>query len=144
MQKEQWQNVGYFQSNVKKSYFDPPFWIEPPFLTQYSLYSCCWQKKTHCKKQNAKILENAQDVLWISAAILDIWRHLESDKKLFSCEICPMKIQAQIIKTQKCLNVFQSFWKSPSYWPCLIRDSNPRLWIFKSVLLPTEPFRSAF
>jgi hypothetical protein len=37
-------------------------------------------------------------LLWISTGILDIRRHLESDKKLFFDEICPTKIQAQIIR----------------------------------------------
>jgi hypothetical protein len=51
------------------------------------------------EKQNAKILENAKVVLlWISAAILNIRRHVESDKKKFFCEIFPTKIQAQIMK----------------------------------------------
>jgi hypothetical protein len=31
MQKEYWKNVGYSQSYVKKSDFEPPFWMEPPF-----------------------------------------------------------------------------------------------------------------
>jgi hypothetical protein len=37
-------------------------------------------------------------LLWISAGILDIRRHLESDKKLFFCELWLTKIQAQIMK----------------------------------------------
>jgi hypothetical protein len=43
MQKED-KNIGYSQSNVKKSDFDPPFWIELPFLshlTKNALDSCC-------------------------------------------------------------------------------------------------------
>jgi hypothetical protein len=44
MQKEDWKNVGYSQGYVKKSDFDPPFWIEPPFLTHLTknaLDACC-------------------------------------------------------------------------------------------------------
>jgi hypothetical protein len=42
--KRRLKNVGYYQSYVKKSDFDPPFWIEPPFLThltRFALDSCC-------------------------------------------------------------------------------------------------------
>jgi hypothetical protein len=42
--KRRLKNVGYSQNYVKKSDFDPPFWIEPSFsthLTKYSLDSCC-------------------------------------------------------------------------------------------------------
>jgi hypothetical protein len=45
---------------------------------------------------NAKVT-----LLWISTGILEIRRHLESDKKLFFREICPTKIQAQIKKQRK-------------------------------------------
>jgi hypothetical protein len=55
--------------------------------------------QTHCKEYNTNILENAWVMLlWISAGILDIRRHLESDKKLFFGEICSTKIHTQIKK----------------------------------------------
>jgi hypothetical protein len=64
MQKEDWKNVGYSQSNVKKTDFHPPFWIEPPFLThltKYTLDSCCWQnyKRIVINRTPKYILENA-------------------------------------------------------------------------------------
>jgi hypothetical protein len=32
IQKRVWKNVENFQNFAKKSNFDPPFWIDPPFL----------------------------------------------------------------------------------------------------------------
>jgi hypothetical protein len=76
--------------------------------------------------------------LWISAGILDIRRHLESDKKLFFCEICPNKIQAQILKqnAKKFKThwfmvekpIFQPFWKSPPFWKPVKRTSQFKFW----------------
>jgi hypothetical protein len=56
MQKEDWKNVGYYQSYVKKTDFGPPFWIEPPFLL---LIHVAGENTNALQKQNAKILENA-------------------------------------------------------------------------------------
>jgi hypothetical protein len=58
----------YSQSIVKKSDFDSPFLTS---LTKYTLDLCYWQKL----KRIVKISN--------SAFILDIRRHLESDKKTF-------------------------------------------------------------
>jgi hypothetical protein len=39
MQKENWKNIGDFKNYMKKFDFDPPFWIDPPFLTYLTKFT---------------------------------------------------------------------------------------------------------
>jgi hypothetical protein len=119
MQKRDWKNVANFQSYAKK--IVPPFWIDPPFLTNLAKYFrvlCFWQKY----KLIAKILKNFQFMpLWILAAILEIKRHLESDKKLKSAQVrsSNQKPNAKMFKTHRVMvekPVFPPFSKSLKFW----------------------------
>jgi hypothetical protein len=38
IQKIDWKIIENFQSYAKKSDFDPPFWIDPPFLANLTKY----------------------------------------------------------------------------------------------------------
>jgi hypothetical protein len=45
-------NIKNFQSYAEISKFDPPSWINPPFLvylTKYKFGLCCWSQKIECK-----------------------------------------------------------------------------------------------
>jgi hypothetical protein len=97
MQKEDWKNIGYSLSYVKKTDFDPPFWIFWLIWQKYALDSCCWQKYKRIGKSERKNIGQCLKLCYFefrptkrtSDAILNL------TKSFFFCEICPTKIQAQ-------------------------------------------------
>jgi hypothetical protein len=72
--------------------------------------------QTHCKKQDAKMLQNAKVMLIsISAAILDR-RHLVSGKNLLFYEIFPTRKSSNLkIRTQKCSKLTE-FWSKNQFF----------------------------
>jgi hypothetical protein len=92
MQKSDWKYLDNFWSYSKKSDFDSPSWIDPQLfavLTKYEFGSCCWSKyKLIAKYWMQNVAKSHNYVPWFSAAILDIRRHPESDKKPHFYKIC--------------------------------------------------------
>jgi hypothetical protein len=101
MQKKYWKNIDNFQTDDKKSDFEPPSWIDPPFLAILTIYefgSRCWSKYKLIKTQCKNLVVNSRSYApLILDAILDIRRHLEFDKiTLLLCNMLnPNKILVQ-------------------------------------------------
>jgi hypothetical protein len=103
-----------FSVMQKKSDLDPPFWIDPPFLsnlTKYGMLSIyvADKKQTHGKDRSRKC--------WKIEKLCYFERHLESDKNLFFYEIYPIEIQAHFKKQNAKMYTtqpdFQPFLESP-------------------------------
>jgi hypothetical protein len=116
IRKDDWKNLENSQSCAKQSDFDPPFWIDPQFLsnmTKYSLDLCCWRKYELVAKN--RLHKWWKLSIWISSAIL-VGRHFEYVFNISSMQyirgkhkLKSKKLNAKMVKTIYLLSKNQFF-----------------------------------